>query len=726
MKAKVCAKCGKIFVPTSGRQKCCNSPLEVTCVVCGTKFMSKCTEYPATTCDNLECKKVGALYLPKPEKRICKQCGEEFVTSLRKQEYCGHEKKKVCPVCGQEFTYRCAKTIPATCSKPCADRYVIEQRQKSILNQTRICKFCGKEFIPKEWRDEYCQNKHYKKCAVCGKEFEVDPRTGVPETCSSDCMKQLMSKNHDYAKGVKTLKHNLLTKYGVTNAAQLESVKQKMKQTTLKKYGVECYTQTEEYKEKAKATNQAKYGTDHPSQSQQVKDKLAETNLKKYGTTCVFQSEEIKNKMKASNTEKYGVEHAMQNPEVKAKAERTNLIKYGFKAPTMNADVVRKAQETNLLKYGRRAITQQHINDIASWYRFIDDPAGYIASNYDSLPRTADLALDLGVDATTIDEYLKRNDAGSSVRRAKSLMEEELVKILHDADPDCKIECNSRSVIPPKEVDIYLPSYNLAIECNPTATHNSSVPDPWGGEPKLQSYHKQKTDMCEKVGVRLIHIFGYEWSHRKAAILSVVLNAIHANKSRIYARKCRIVEVGSAEARDFLDKNHRQGSAPSTIRIGLKLGDELVSLMTFGPMRKTIGCGNEDLSNCFELVRFCSEMNSNVVGGASKLFSHFIEDYSPERIRSFSDRAHTSGNLYLNLGFKEVRRSDPGYVWVNVETDIAYHRANAQKRNIKKFLKDDNIDLTKTEKEIMIEHGFVQVFDSGTITWEWIKNKAPE
>ena len=142
--------------------------------------------------------------------------------------------------------------------------------------------------------------------------------------------------------------------------------------------------------------------------------------------------------------------------------------------------------------------------------------------------------------------------------------------------------------------------------------------------------------------------------------------------------------------------------------------------MTFGKMRSTIGTSSkEDLSNCYELVRFCSKLNTNVVGGASKLFKHFLKEYNPTRIRSFSDKAHTRGGLYEKLGFNNIRTSDPGYVWVDAVTDLSYHRVNTQKQNIRKFLQDDSIDLTKTEKQIMEERGFLQVYDCGTILWEW-------
>ena len=102
-----------------------------------------------------------------------------------------------------------------------------------------------------------------------------------------------------------------------------------------------------------------------------------------------------------------------------------------------------------------------------------------------------------------------------------------------------------------------------------------------------------------------------------------------------------------------------------------------------------------------------------------KLFVHFLTEYNPKEVISFSDRAHTRGNLYQKLEFAEITRSTPNYVWVRLSNDVAYHRMNAQTQNIKNFLHDDTIDLSKSESEIMVEHGFVKVYDSGTITWKF-------
>ena len=720
-----CDICGELFVPRSSRQHYCRKRIVKVCPICGDEYTTICSSDMRTTCDKKECKKHAASLTQSAIKRKCKLCGEEFETYKIGQQYCGQLKSKTCPICGKEYTYICGpQYTQQTCGDAdCQAQLIKERRTASALEQTRVCKWCGKEFHPKDWRDVYCYDQHYKTCVICGKQFEIDPRDGSDkaETCSKECMGKLMSQNHDYAKGIETQKANLMKKYGVDNPMRIPGSVDKIKKTTLERYGSEWYTQTDEYREKAKATNLERYGSEWYLGSKDSMEKRSSTNLKKYGVANPFQSEEIKKKIKETNLQKYGTANPAANPDIIKAVKERNIEKYGVEHPMMLTEYKQKAMQTNLEKYGRKAYTQQHISNIEQWYEFIDDPRSYIESHYQTPPRTKEIADDLGVGADTIDTYLGRTNSFDCVRRAKSLVEESLIAYIHNLDESIQVIHNSKSIIRPYEIDLYLPQFNFAIECDPTCTHNSSVPfRNYNEEPTPPSYHKMKTDMCEKVGIELFHIFGYDWANSEEIILSMIKNKLGRCSRTIYARKCKVVEVSGVDAIKFLNENHRQGSANSPVRLGLEYNGELVSLMTFGKMRGTIGTGNEDLSDCWELVRFCSVLDTSVVGGASKLLKHFVKEYNPARIRSFSDRAHTSGKLYRTLGFKEVRRSTAGYVWVDVVTDVAYHRANAQKQNLKKFLKDDSIDLSKTEREIMIEHGFVQVYDAGTITWEWI------
>lgn len=576
--------------------------------------------------------------------------------------------------------------------------------------EEKKCKLCGSMFRPKNNNQKCCRELKHTRCQVCGRSIDYICGNYIPLTCSVEC-RQAYSKI------------NMLNKYGVDNPAKLQSSKNKAKQTCLDKYGHEYYTQTTEYKQRVQATCLSKYGTNHHLKANEVIDKRTNTVREKYGTDNVFQNSDIKKKSRETLQAKYGVDNVSQSPYIQSKIRQSNIDKFGVEHPMMLKEYKNKAIKTNEERYGRKAFTQQHIEDIDKWYSFIKNPKEFIANNYSQNPRSIELANDLGVDTSTVDLYLNRFDAYDSISSIKSIMEYEVVNYLRELRPDIVIVSNSRSVIGGYEIDIYLPEYHIGIECNPTCTHNSSIADPWGGPPKSYNYHKIKSDRCESKGIFLFHIFGYQWTNRKDVVKSMLANLIQANSTKIYARQCNVEEVTAVESSRFLELNHLQGSTNASIRLGLYYNHELVSLMTFGKMRSTIGRDHSDLSNCWELSRFCSKLGYSVTGGASKLFKYFITSNNPVQIRSFSDRAHTQGNLYNLLGFTKIRQSEANYVWVDVKSDIGYHRINAQKRNIKKFLSDDTIDLNKTEKQIMIEHGYVQVFDSGTVTWEWEKQK---
>lgn len=94
-------------------------------------------------------------------------------------------------------------------------------------------------------------------------------------------------------------------------------------------------------------------------------------------------------------------------------------------------------------------------------------------------------------------------------------MESEVSMFLRNICPEIKLLHGVRNIISPYELDLYLPDYKIAIECNPTVTHNSSIPFLDSDAPISPGYHKMKSDMCREKGIFLFHIFGYEWTHKK-------------------------------------------------------------------------------------------------------------------------------------------------------------------------------------------------------------------
>jgi len=260
-------------------------------------------------------------------------------------------------------------------------------------------------------------------------------------------------------------------------------------------------------------------------------------------------------------------------------------------------------------------------------------------------------------------------------------------------------EQSNRELLKPSEIDIFIPSLNIAIEYNGLYWHSDKIVG--------ANYHLDKLNNCNNKGVRLFHLFDDEWRDKKDIVKSRLLNLIGKTPNKIYARKCEIREVDSKTASKFLDENHIQGKLGSKVKLGLYFKNELVSLMTFGELRKNLGQTAKEGS--YELLRFCNKLNTNVVGGASKLLKHFEKTYQPKEIISYADRRWSDGNLYKQLGFVLISVSQPNYFYT--KGDVRENRFKYRKSELVK----QGFDPNKTEKQIMEEEGFVRVYDCGTL-----------
>lgn len=264
----------------------------------------------------------------------------------------------------------------------------------------------------------------------------------------------------------------------------------------------------------------------------------------------------------------------------------------------------------------------------------------------------------------------------------------------------------TKDIIPPYELDIYVPEKKIAIEYDGLRWHSELFG-------KKSDYHVMKTEMCEENGIHLVHIFEDEWINKKNIVKSRLKSIFGVIKNRIYARNCEIRDVTNTESTIFIENNHIQGNVNAKYRYGLYYNDKLVSIMTFGSKRKPLGSKTED--NCFELLRFCNKLDTNVIGGASKLLKHFINTHKPIELLSYCDRRWSDGNLYEKLGFTFEHISKPNYFYI----------VNGKRENRFKYRKSELVrqgyDKNKTEHEIMLERGLYRIYDCGTKVYK-IKN----
>lgn len=83
---------------------------------------------------------------------------------------------------------------------------------------------------------------------------------------------------------------------------------------------------------------------------------------------------------------------------------------------------------------------------------------------------------------------------------------------------------NDRTVIKPKELDIYLPELKLALEYNGEYWHDEI-------KKRKPGYHKEKQKACEKKGIKLIEVWDSEWHADKDRFKNLIQEVINSIQS---------------------------------------------------------------------------------------------------------------------------------------------------------------------------------------------------
>jgi len=244
---------------------------------------------------------------------------------------------------------------------------------------------------------------------------------------------------------------------------------------------------------------------------------------------------------------------------------------------------------------------------------------------------------------------------------------------------------NDRSAINPKELDFYFPKLNVAFEYNGNYWHSFGK--------KGQYYHKDKKLLGLSKNINIIMIYEHDWIN-KNQIIKNRIKSILKKDVIIFARKLQIKEVIYKDAKKFCLENHLQGWTISSFNYGLYNDNILVALMTFGKSRFT--------DHEYELLRYVSK--DTIVGGASRLLSHFIKIINPKNIISYADMDWSCGNLYKKLNFKQISITDPGYVWIKGNKVLSRYQTQI-----------------KNENDIMTSNGFIKVYKCGSIKFLWHK-----
>lgn len=431
---------------------------------------------------------------------------------------------------------------------------------------------------------------------------------------------------------------------------------------------IEHYGSLEQYKNemtrKARQTSQERYGVDNYAKTSESKQKAKETSIRKYGVDNPMQSSSVKQKLNETNITKYGVPWGLANKDVIQKRIDTNNERWGG-CGWASKEVRSKYEKTFYERYGSHHWNESEelkdkINKTCQQKHGVDWPCQY-------------------PEVKTMSNNSKPNQYFASLLDAKNISYIREFG-LGRKSYDFKVE-------------------NTLIEIDPTATHNST----WGvfncpATPK--TYHQDKTQLALSNGYRCIHVF--DWDNAE-----LIVNLL-CDRERIYARKCTIRSVQKEQERKFLKDNHLQGYVKSDVCIGLYTGSTLVAIMSFGRPRY-----NNNFQ--YELLRYCSI--KNIIGGAEKLFTHFICDYNPNSIISYCDLSKFTGSTYAKLGFK-LQSINIAAHWYNMYTHTHFTDNLVRQRGVDQLL-GTNYGKGTSNEEILVSLKFVKIYDAGQATYVW-------
>lgn len=446
------------------------------------------------------------------------------------------------------------------------------------------------------------------------------------------------------------------------NKAIWHDIQQQMMAT----HGVTNTSQLKETKNKKKITSQIRYGVDNPSQSETVKEQKRISCQHKYNVNSVFQSVEIQ-----------------------AKTKQTLLRKYGVESPQQCEAVRVKTKNTNNTKYNRNSHTQQHISDKS--YYYITNSLWLLKQHHHLCRALTDIADELSVNASTVGNYMKKYNIPIKYFFA-STGERDIGNCIKAMGID--IITNDRTTIG-IELDIVIPSHNIAIEFCGLYWHSEQLG-------KHRGYHSNKQQLCKQQGIRLLTIFEDEWALKRDVVLSTLTQLLFDRSVVIYARKCTVVPVSTPTKKQFLNTHHIQGSGASSINIGLSHEGKLVAVMAFV-------CKS---SGSYVLTRFATSVS--VVGGFSKLLSHFQRNNRWENLVSFADLRWSEGGVYEKTKWTLDKTIPPDYCY-STGNGQRHHKFNYRRKHLLRLLK--TFDPLLSERQNCDNNGLLRIWDCGKLKY---------
>ena len=551
------------------------------------------------------------------------------------------------------------------------------------------------------------------KCLICNKVIGHNS-----SYCSNTCKKKdiysIISKTHK----------TLLERTGSSSPLGSEEAMNKRKKTCVERYGFEHPSKNKITKDKIQVKNKKTWEDEkirnkvsialknaYDKNKESILHKRKFFNLHNYGEYSLLPTRIIE-KTKETLIKKYGLDNPFKIHDDTYKKARLGSIKFFSDETNKNMSIEKRIQTINK-KYGsldkmNEMVFNKRKDKIISDLKEFGVKDQIIEYSYNKLSfikckcSLCDKVYELSF--RLLRERVERNDicciyCSPPLTKWVSNSKNELFNWLSK-----HIECeqNNRKLLERKEIDVYVPKKQVAIEFNGIYWHSDLYKD--------KDYHLNKTLFLKNKNIELVHVWEDLWEGKKEIVKGRILAKLNLGMKNIGARKCSLKEISSKEASYFYENNHLQGKTKSSINVALFYENEIISSISIS--KRKLGKNKKDKNN-YEVLRFCNKIGINCLGSFSKLFKYIVQKY-PGNYISYADLSWGEGNVYKHAGFKLREYSKPNY-WYFIENK-RYHRYNFNKQRLIKLGYDGN----KTEFQIMDgDIKALRVYDCGNAVWEF-------
>ena len=276
---------------------------------------------------------------------------------------------------------------------------------------------------------------------------------------------------------------------------------------------------TEDVRRRIEMTNYKKYGVKSPTQNIEVQMRQEQTTMKHFGVPRPFMSSKVKDKYIQTCRDRYGVDNTSTLDSTRKSVINTVKMRYGVNNVFQRSefiDIQRDIHE-NIMDNRLKPLNLQYMNKDDNRIRLkclsCQKEFSYGKAHFYRL---------IDSETKSFCPYCSR-----IIEPHSSLPEKEVINYISSIYNGMILQ-NNRTVLNGRELDIYIPELKIGIEFDGTYWHadprfydkdfiimNRTAEEIWERD-------KEKSRLCENIGIKLIRIKEYDWLNDRAACESLI------------------------------------------------------------------------------------------------------------------------------------------------------------------------------------------------------------